>query len=138
MVLTCKTLKPLLPKDALCRVWLKLAHWLWRRRFLNFVNVFCYFKIIFPWRRAWPFIWTKFNPFHPRMLCVKFGWKWPIGSGKDYFLIFSMDFCYLLIINPWKRTWPFIWKNRIPLIHPRIFCVMFGWNWLSDSGDEDF
>ena len=28
------------PKDALCQVWLKLAQWFWRRRFLNFVNVF--------------------------------------------------------------------------------------------------
>ena len=27
-------------KDALCQVWLKLALWFWRRRFLNFVNVF--------------------------------------------------------------------------------------------------
>ena len=28
------------PKDALCQVWLKLAQWFLRRRFLNFVNVF--------------------------------------------------------------------------------------------------
>ena len=27
-------------KDALCQVWLKLAQWFWRRRFLKFVNVF--------------------------------------------------------------------------------------------------
>ena len=31
------------PKDALCQVWLKLAKWFWRRRFLNFVNVFSLF-----------------------------------------------------------------------------------------------
>ena len=30
-------------KDALCQIWLKLAHWLWRR-FLNFVNVFSLFR----------------------------------------------------------------------------------------------
>ena len=29
-----------LPKDALCQVWLKLAQWFWRRRCLNFVNVY--------------------------------------------------------------------------------------------------
>ena len=28
------------PKDALCQVCLKLAHLFWRRRFLNFFNVF--------------------------------------------------------------------------------------------------
>ena len=31
--------KSWVPKDALCQVWLKLAHWFWRR-FFNFVNVF--------------------------------------------------------------------------------------------------
>ena len=31
------------PKIALCQVWLKLAEWFWRRRFLNFVNVFSLF-----------------------------------------------------------------------------------------------
>jgi hypothetical protein len=28
-------LESLLPKDDLCQVWLKLAQWFWRRRFLN-------------------------------------------------------------------------------------------------------
>ena len=36
-------LESLLPKDALCQVWLKLAKWFWRRRFFNFVNVFSLF-----------------------------------------------------------------------------------------------
>ena len=31
------------PKDALCKVWLILAKWFRRRRFLNFVNVFSLF-----------------------------------------------------------------------------------------------
>ena len=42
------------PKDALCQVWLKLAQWFWRRRFLNFVNVFFYFVTISPLKRAGP------------------------------------------------------------------------------------
>ena len=36
------------PKDALCQVGLKLAQWLWRSRFLNFVNVFSLFRIYLP------------------------------------------------------------------------------------------
>ena len=32
------------PKDALCKVWLKLAQWFWRRRFFNFVNAFLLFR----------------------------------------------------------------------------------------------
>ena len=52
-------LNPLASKDALCQVWLKLAQWFWRRRLFNFVNIFCYFVIISPWKRAGPFIWPK-------------------------------------------------------------------------------
>ena len=33
-----------LPEDTLCQVWLKLAQWFWRRRFLKFVNVFSLFR----------------------------------------------------------------------------------------------
>ena len=47
------------------------------------INVFCYFVIISPWKRAGPFIWTNLNPLHPRMLCAKFGWNWPGGSGEE-------------------------------------------------------
>ena len=36
------------PKDALFKVWLKLAQWFWRRRFLNFVNVFSLFRNYLP------------------------------------------------------------------------------------------
>ena len=36
------------PKDAMCQVWLKLAQWFLRRRFLNFVNVFSLFRYHLP------------------------------------------------------------------------------------------
>ena len=54
-----------------------MAHW-FLRRYLNFVNIFLQFLLL-----AWPYIWTKLNPLHPRMLCAKFGWNWPSGSGED-------------------------------------------------------
>ena len=44
---------------------------------------FHYFVIISPWIRAVPFIWTNLNLLHPRMLCAKFGWNWPSGSGEE-------------------------------------------------------
>ena len=64
---------------------LKLSQW--SLRFGNFVKWmhFCYFVIIIPWKRAWPFIWINLNPLHPRMLCVKFNWNWTSGSGKEEF-----------------------------------------------------
>ena len=39
--------------------------------------------IISPLKRAGPFIWRNLNPLHPKMLCAKFGWKWPSGSGGE-------------------------------------------------------
>ena len=53
------------------------------------------------------------------------------------FFILSMYFCYLVIISPWKRAWPFIWTNLNPL-HPRMHCAKFGWNWPSGSREEFF
>ena len=32
---------------------------------------------------AWPFIWINLNSIYPRMLCAKFGWNKPSGSGED-------------------------------------------------------
>ena len=35
-----------LSKDALCQVWMKLAQWFWRRRFLNMFNIILHFYYI--------------------------------------------------------------------------------------------
>ena len=43
------------PKDALCQDSLKSAR-RFRRRFLNFVNVFSLFRNYLPLKKAWPFI----------------------------------------------------------------------------------
>ena len=42
-------------------------------------------------------MWTNLSPHHPRMLCAKFGWNWPSGSGEEDFLDFINVF--LLIGN---------------------------------------
>ena len=46
-------------------------------------------------------------------------------------------FLLFVIISPWKRTGPFIWTILNPF-HHRMLCAKFGWNWLNDSGEEDF
>ena len=94
-----------------------------------------YFVIFPPWKRMGPFIWRNLNSHHPRMLCAKFGWNWPSGSGEKYFLISSMYFRFFLIISPWKRAAPFIWTILYPL-HPRMLCAKY-LNWSSGSGGED-
>ena len=40
------------PKDALCQVWLKLAQWFWRRRFLKVVNLFLKFPNYLPFGKG--------------------------------------------------------------------------------------
>ena len=70
------------------------------------------------------------------MLCVKFAWNWPSGSGEEDFFNLPMYFHNFWIISPWKRAGPIIWTNLNPL-HLRMLCAKFGWNWPSGSG-EDF
>ena len=105
----------------------------------DFLILSMYFRcslIISPLKRAGPFIWTNLNSLYPRMLCAKFGWNWPSGSGEEDLLISSTYFRYFVIISPWKRAGPLIWTNLNPL-HPRVLCAKFGWNWPSGSGEED-
>ena len=51
--------------------------------FLILSMYFRFFVIISPWKKAGPFIWTNLNPLYPKMLCAKFGWNWPSGSGEE-------------------------------------------------------
>ena len=72
------------------------------------------------------------------MLCtrnlVKIG---PVALEKIVFFVSSMYFCYFIIISPLKWAWPFIWAN-LNLLHQRILCAKFGWNWHSCFWEEDF
>ena len=45
------------------------------------------------------------------MICAQDGWNWHSGSGEDDFLKSSMYFHYLIIISPWKKEGPFIYKK---------------------------
>ena len=72
------------PKDDLCQVWLNLTKWFLRRRlFLIYRCIFCNFVIISSRKRAGLFIWTNMIPLHQRMICDKFCWNWPSGSGEE-------------------------------------------------------
>ena len=52
MVLHSNKLESPSPKDALCQIWWKLALRFWRRRFLNFTNVFLLFGNYLPLERG--------------------------------------------------------------------------------------
>ena len=59
---------------------------------------FCYFVIFSPWKRAFFFKWTKWNPRHTRIHCAQFDWNWPSRFwGEDFLKIMSMYFRYFVI-----------------------------------------
>ena len=95
---------------------------------------FCYFLIIPPWKRAGPFIKTKLNPLHPRMLCAKFGWNWSSGSGEKDENVKSLhqrrwqqqtNFHHLFLISPWMAI-HLRKKEQILFANIKLFCAMLG------------
>ena len=60
-------------------IWLKLAQWFWRNKFLNFVSVFLLFRYHLALEKGQ----TNLNPLNPSMLCAKFCRNWPSGSGEE-------------------------------------------------------
>ena len=54
------------PKDALCQVWLKLAYWFWRRRFLKFVNLFSLFRNYLPLEKGGALLLNKLESPSPK------------------------------------------------------------------------
>ena len=76
-------LNPLHPRMLCTKLGWNLPCGSWEKDFKILSMYFCYFVIISPWKRAWPFIWTNLNPLNPGMLCTKFGWNWPSSSGEE-------------------------------------------------------
>ena len=109
-------LNPLHPTMLCAEIWLKLAQRFWRRRILNFVNVFSLFRYYLPLEKCWAL--------HLNKHCAKFGWNWPSDSGEEDFLISSLSFRYFVLISPWTKVGPFIWTNLSPH-HLRTRCATF-------------
>jgi hypothetical protein len=115
------------PKDDLCQVWLELALWFWRR-FLKDPILFLHFFDYLPlWRGPGPLSKKKknLNSLHPRLICTKFDWFWPAGSGKEDFWSFSVHFYFFTIISPWRSAILFVCTNLNPLSQ-RMICAESG------------
>ena len=106
LVLHLKKLKFPSPKDALCQGWLKLAQWFWRRRFLNFVNVFSLFHYYLPLEKGGTLHLNKLESPSPRdTLCQVWLNKRPTGlnghlSIRDFTLTSCQKGSYLYINSP--------------------------------------
>ena len=94
---------------------------------------FPYFVVISPWKRAWPFIWMNLNPFHQRMLCVKVGWNWLIGSREEDLKILSISLIYL----PLEKGLA-LHSNKLNLLYLRMLSAKFVWNWPIGSREDIF
>ena len=99
MILQLNKLESPSIKNALWQFWLKLTQWFLRR----FVNVFCYFVIISPWKRAGPSLeqtWIQFTQRCDELSLVEIR---PVILEKKIFKFRHSNFCYFVIISPWKK-----------------------------------
>ena len=78
-----KKLESRLPKEAFCRVWLKLT-WCFWRRFINCPNVFSLFLYYLLWKKGTTLYLSRLESPLPKSLCDKFAWNWPRRSGEDF------------------------------------------------------
>ena len=83
IVLHLTKLKILFTQGCFVPILFEISPVILKKNFLKFHQCILLFQIISPWKRLWPFIWPNLNPHHPRMLCAKFGWYWPSGSGEE-------------------------------------------------------
>ena len=87
-------------------VGLKLAQWFWRRRYLNFVNVFSLFRNYLPLEKdggpSFEQTWIPFTQgcFVPSLVEIC-----QVVLEKKIFFNLSMYFCNFVIISPFQKSW---------------------------------
>ena len=54
-----------------------------------------------------------------------------LAWSRRFFKFWTCTFS-ILLITPWKRTWPFV-LTKLNSPHPRRLCAKLGWNWSSYS-----
>mgnify|MGYP003686116863 CR=1 FL=1 len=104
------------PKDALCKVCLKLAQWFWRRRFFLILSMyFRYFVIISPLEKGQgPSFEQNWIPFNQRCLVPSLVEISLVVQERKIFKFCQCIFCYFVIISPWKRAGLSFEQNWIP------------------------
>jgi hypothetical protein len=64
------------------------------------------------WRGPVPLFKQNLNSLYPKIICTKFDWFWPAGSGEEDFGKNSVYFYTFTIISPWRRVIPLVWTSR--------------------------
>ena len=112
--------------DTLCQVWLKLAQWFWRRRFLNVVNVFSLFR-----NYPHPPHGKALGPSFEQTLAQRFWRRFLIFVN-----VFSL-FCYHLPLDEGSVHYLNKFESPLPKDAMCQVWLKFGWNWSSGSREED-
>ena len=94
------------PKDASCLVWLKLAWWFWRKRFLNFVNAFLLFCYHLPLEKGVALHLNKFNSPSPKDASCLVWLKLALWFWRRRFLNFANAFLLFCYHHPLEKGVP--------------------------------
>ena len=94
---------------------------------------FCYFVIITPWKGQGPSFEQTWIPFTQRCFVPSLVEISPVVLEKKILKkninMFSL-FCNYLLLEKGVAL-------HLNLLYPRIHCAKFGWNWPSDSWEDD-
>ena len=90
-----------LESSSVQNVWLKLAQWFLRGRFLKILMYFCYvFCYNPPLEKGGALLLNRLQSHLPKDALYHFIWNWPIGSGVkksfNFINFFFLLFCYYL------------------------------------------
>ena len=123
-------------------IWLKSYEILMRLSELRSETLIKRKKKINLFRIYWFFIWTNWNPLHPRMLCAMFGWNWPSGSREEDCNFLPLEKDSTLYLNKLESTssknalcqfwlnlanW-FWWRRFLNFVHVfRYFVIISPW-----------
>ena len=110
VVLNLNKLESLLPKDALCQVWLKLAHGSWEENF-KISSMYLLFRNYLPLEEGVALHLNKLESTSPKDALCQVWLKLAQWFWRRFLIFSSMYFGFFIIISPWKRVWPFIWTN---------------------------
>jgi hypothetical protein len=134
------------PKDNLYQVWLKLACWFWRKRFLKIFNVFLLFRYYLSLERGYPLPFNKLeSPSSKDDLCQVWlklvQWFWRRSRKCESLQTYRQtDRRMPDNRRSEKLTWAFSSGELIKWrIHPDVFCkicyktyyILTSWSWKS-------
>ena len=118
-----KTLESSSPKDALCQVWLKMAKWSWRIRFLKVLNVFLLFPNYLPFEKNVALHLNKFECpsfknalYHVWLKLDQWFWR------RRFFKSFQCILTISQLSRLWEGRCPSL-KKTLNSLHPRMLCA---------------